>query len=52
MRKITSEAKKAFEAGYNYKNSNTEISGGSYFLFGNKICSFFIHSHFIIYAKK
>lgn len=22
------------------------------FLFGNKICSFFIHSHFIIYAKK
>ncbi len=40
MRKITSEAKKAFEAGRNYKNSNTEISGGSYFLFGNKIAEY------------
>jgi len=40
MRKITSEAKKAFEAGRDYKNTNTEIRGGSMFLFGNKIAEY------------
>lgn len=37
MRKITSEAKKAFEGGYNYKNNNTEVVGSYLYLFGNAI---------------
>lgn len=40
MRKITSEAKKAFEGGYNYKSNNTEVKGGAMFLFNNKIAEY------------
>jgi len=37
MRKITSEAKKAFEGGYNYKNTNTVVFSKGLYLFGHKI---------------
>lgn len=45
MRKITSEAKKAFEGGYNYKNTNTEVKKDlarnvSMYLFDNKIAHY------------
>lgn len=37
MRKITSEAVRAFENNQNYKNSNTEVNSFGYFLHGNRI---------------
>ena len=40
MRKITSEAKIAFEQGRDYRNGNTEVAGGDLFLFGNKIAEY------------
>ena len=40
MRKITSEAKKAFEAGRDYNGGNTRVIRGGLFLFGNKIAEY------------
>ena len=40
MRKITREACEAFEAGRDYKNSNTEVNRGGLFLHGHKIAEF------------
>ena len=37
MRKITSEAVRAFLNGENYKNGNTMVTKQDYFLHGNKI---------------
>ncbi len=37
MRKITEEAVYAFERGYQYKRSNTEVTSRTFYLHGNKI---------------
>ena len=40
MRKITQQAVDAFENGYTYKNSNTEVTADGYFLHGHKIAEY------------
>lgn len=40
MRKITSDAKKCFEAGRDYNGGNTKVLRGGLFLFGNKIAEY------------
>jgi len=40
MRKITQEASQAFEKGYTYKKTNTEVKNDGLFLHGNKIAEY------------
>lgn len=40
MRKITMEAVRAFDGGYNFKKQNTEVNDHGYFLHGNKIAEY------------
>lgn len=40
MKKISRDAAQALRNGNYFKRSNTEVAGGNFYLFGNKIASF------------